>query len=648
MTNLHDEDKVLLVKVDHSAAVAADHDALYELARKWWKASATQVQPVRRVLAIVNNNVFAVYQPHRWEVATDADLVGRIAFHGDVAPDADQWVGADVSHLFPKGAANPVRYTTVAALNPAAPTSSPDGEAPASKPDVQPASDTTGAAASEPLILLLRINKTWHDDISAADLYDATRHWWVMSATKAEQVVRALAVANGVVREAYEPVAWGPCPEPGQEHRIGFDGVVADDRDLWVGADVTSIFPHGSQNPVRYIRADDLDQPTPESPTSGGRIAVTVEDTSSPGLAELVNPLMTAFEADLMWAMSRGAQELFHSNTIAALLTEHPRAAAPLAALFAPEDPPTESATGWTVWREWRHLDLVAESTNGRGKFVVENKLYSVPYPAQLANYCSKPLPWAKNPGRAGDSGTSYHLLSLMAPAFELPTPWRWVPYEHLLHALDQLDATHFGEDATLIERYRVLVRRLVELKDAVDPRQDVEGPFAVDKAFGVLPSKYFLGPIQRMRFSGLAQLISEEFGEQLPLVVDISKAEGSITFTRRLSDDRAIGWQLQGGQLRLFVLVQDAGLVGKGTRLAAARAAIADAEYVSFADFESAATVLGERLGPLVQGPGEWRRFAPDFVYRYCKVDPATSSAQLAEALSELTLHVKTWGTLG
>lgn len=635
-TNLRDDDKVLLVKVDHSAALAADHDALYELARKWWKASATQVQPVRRVLAIVNNKVFAAYEPYRWEVATNPDLLGRVAFHGDVAPDAAQWVDTGVSHLFPQGAANPVRYTTVAALKPAFGVSSPDHDDPKGQAVAE-------IAGEEPLILLLRINKSWQDDISEADLYDATRRWWVMSATKAEQVVRALAVANGIVREAYLPVAWGPCPEPGKEHRIGFDGVVADDRDRWVGADVSSIFPPGSQNPVRYVRAADLDMPTVESQSSDRSIVVSSEDTSSPGLPELVNPLLTAFEADLMWAMSRGAQELFHSNTIAALLTEHPRAAAPLAGLFADDG----STTAWNVWREWKHLDLVAESTSGRGRFVVENKLYSVPYPAQLANYCSKPLPWAKNPGRTGDSETSYHLLSLMAPAFELPTPWRWVPYEHLLRALDQLDPTHFGEDATLVERYRVLVRRLVELKDAVDPRQDVEGPFAVDEAFGMLPSKYFLGPIQRMRFSGLAQLISDEFGEHLPLVVDISKAEGSITYTRRVSDDRAVGWQFQGGQLRLFVLVQDAGLAGKGDRLAAARAAIADAEYVSFADFSSVTTVLGERLGPLVQGPGEWRRFAPDFVYRYCKVDPTTSSDQLAEALSELTLHVKTWGTL-
>lgn len=635
-TNLRDDDKVLLVKVDHSAALAADHDALYELARKWWKASATQVQPVRRVLAIVNNKVFAAYEPYRWEVATNPDLLGRVAFHGDVAPDAAQWVDTGVSHLFPQGAANPVRYTTVGALKPGSGVSSPDHDDPKGRAVAE-------IAGEEPLILLLRINKSWQDDISEVDLYDATRRWWVMSATKAEQVVRALAVANGIVREAYLPVAWGPCPEPGEEHRIGFDGVVAEDRDRWVGADVSSIFPPGSQNPIRYVRAADLDMPTVESQSSDQSIEVSSEDTSSPGLAELVNPLLAAFEADLIWAMSRGAQELFHSNTLAALLTEHPRAAAPLAGLFADDD----STTEWNVWREWKHLDLVAESASGRGRFVVENKLYSVPYPAQLASYCSKPLPWAKNPGRTGDSKTRYHLLSLMAPAFELPTPWRWVPYEHLLRALDQLDPTHFGEDATLVERYRVLVRRLVELKDAVDPRQDVEGPFALDEAFGILPSKYFFGPIQRMRFSGLAQLISDEFGEHLPLVVDISKAEGSITYTRRLSDDRAVGWQFQGGQLRLFVLVQDAGLVGKGERLAAARAAIVDAEYVSFADFSSVAAVLGKRLGPLVQGPGEWRRFAPDFVYRYCKVDPTTSSAQLAEALSELTLHVKTWGTL-
>lgn len=637
-THLRDDDKVLLVKVDHSAALAADHAALYELARKWWKASATQVQPVRRVLAIVNNQVFAAYEPYRWEVATNPELLGRIAFHGDVALDASQWVGTDVSHLFPPGAANPVRYTTVGAL-----ASGHDGaSANRGGPKGQPV--TEAAAGEDPLILLLRINQSWQPDISAADLYDATRGWWVMSATKAEQVVRALAVANGIIREAYLPTTWGPCPEPGQEHRIGFEGVVAEDRDRWVGADVSSIFPSGSQNPVRYVRAADLDTPAKESVSSHRTIAVTSEETSSPGLAELVNPLLKAFEADLMWSMSRGAQELFHSNTIAALLAEHPRASTPLAGLFAGD----ETAGEWNVWREWRHLDLVAEGANGRGRFVVENKLYSVPYPAQLANYCSKPLPWANNPGRAGDSGTNYYLLSLMAPAFELPSPWRWIPYEHLLRALDQLDPTHFGTDATLVERYRVLVRRLVELKDAVDPRQDVEGAFAVNEALGSLPSKYFLGPIQRMRFSGLAQLISDEFGEQLPLVVDISKAEGLITYTHRLSDDRAVGWQFQGGQLRLFVLVQDAGLVGKGDRLAAARAAIADAEYLSFAEFESASAVLGERLGPLVQGPGEWRRFAPDFVYRYCKVDPTTSSGQLAEALSELTLHVKTWGALG
>ena len=104
--------------------------------------------------------------------------------------------------------------------------------------------------------------------------------------------------------------------------------------------------------------------PTVGSQSSDRSVAVSSEGTSSPGLPELVNPLLTAFEADLLWVMSRGAQELFHSNTIAALLTEHPRAAAPLAGLFADDD----STTAWNVWREWKHLDLVAESTSGRGR----------------------------------------------------------------------------------------------------------------------------------------------------------------------------------------------------------------------------------------------------------------------------------------
>ena len=86
------------------------------------------------------------------------------------------------------------------------------------------------AMSQEDLALLLRLNKSWHDGISAEDLYEITRAWWVMSPANAQRVARVLAVAGGIVREVYQPTRWLRSPVEGLENRIGFDGVVASDR----------------------------------------------------------------------------------------------------------------------------------------------------------------------------------------------------------------------------------------------------------------------------------------------------------------------------------------------------------------------------------------------------------------------------------
>jgi hypothetical protein len=46
------------------------------------------------------------------------------------------------------------------------------------------------------LALLLRLSKSWHDGISAEDLYETTRAWWVMPPANAQRVARVLAVAG--------------------------------------------------------------------------------------------------------------------------------------------------------------------------------------------------------------------------------------------------------------------------------------------------------------------------------------------------------------------------------------------------------------------------------------------------------------------
>ena len=119
-----------------------------------------------------------------------------------------------------------------------------------------------------------------------------------------------------------------------------------------------------------------------------------------PGLLERVLPLLDAFENDLLWAQSRAGQELFHSNTIAWLLRKFPIPCAPLLDLLGATRYEGVSQVG--VWRERRHLDIVIDPVGASPKVVVENKLYSVPYPAQLIKYNAYPLPWSPDHGKAG------------------------------------------------------------------------------------------------------------------------------------------------------------------------------------------------------------------------------------------------------
>ena len=125
--------------------------------------------------------------------------------------------------------------------------------------------------------------------------------------------VRVLAVAGGIVREAYEPAEWLPSPVEGLENRIGFNGVVAGDRERYVGRDVAHLFRPGSANPVRYLPLDALLASPPVPPASVAPAAATPAGTFAgeavePGLLERVLPLLDAFEHDLLWAQSRPAK----------------------------------------------------------------------------------------------------------------------------------------------------------------------------------------------------------------------------------------------------------------------------------------------------------------------------------------------------
>ena len=117
----------------------------------------------------------------------------------------------------------------------------------------------TPVTVREPAILIT-INRLYRSDMTAEELYEATRGIWVIGPRR-DKAELALAVYQGIVREVYRIERWYPAgtleyrtrpdlsaaSSPG---RWEFTGHVAEDvRDSYVGHSVGK----GGQNPIRYV-----------------------------------------------------------------------------------------------------------------------------------------------------------------------------------------------------------------------------------------------------------------------------------------------------------------------------------------------------------------------------------------------------------
>jgi hypothetical protein len=116
----------------------------------------------------------------------------------------------------------------------------------------------------EPTVLI-RINRLYRPDMTAAELYDATRGAWKVGPAR-DRVRYGFAVFEGVVREAYEIDRWLPAGSTfSTRHPRGvnapgrweFIGRVAPDyvRDRYVDGYVGHLFRPGAQNPIAYVNA---------------------------------------------------------------------------------------------------------------------------------------------------------------------------------------------------------------------------------------------------------------------------------------------------------------------------------------------------------------------------------------------------------
>lgn len=112
--------------------------------------------------------------------------------------------------------------------------------------------DSEELTTDEP-ILLININKLYHRDMTAIELYDATRKSWVVG-TRRERAKYAIATYRGLTREVYEIEEWYPIEGRGKT-RWGFNGTKVNDRirESLRYKSISSYFTKGAANPIKYL-----------------------------------------------------------------------------------------------------------------------------------------------------------------------------------------------------------------------------------------------------------------------------------------------------------------------------------------------------------------------------------------------------------
>ena len=111
--------------------------------------------------------------------------------------------------------------------------------------------------------LIIRINLENSDNITAQELYNATRSAWRVNIARANNVEYVLSVHQGIVKEVYQVSGWydaGATFVPKREDIIGsgryeFVGTVAEDtiRDKYLNKSVKHLFKKGNAQPVMYF-----------------------------------------------------------------------------------------------------------------------------------------------------------------------------------------------------------------------------------------------------------------------------------------------------------------------------------------------------------------------------------------------------------
>lgn len=103
-------------------------------------------------------------------------------------------------------------------------------------------------STNEP-VMLININKLFDREMTASEIYDATRKAWVVGERR-NKAKYAIATYRGLTREVYKINDWYQI-----ENRWGFNGQLADEtvRANFRYKSVKEIMVRGAANPIRYF-----------------------------------------------------------------------------------------------------------------------------------------------------------------------------------------------------------------------------------------------------------------------------------------------------------------------------------------------------------------------------------------------------------
>ncbi len=106
---------MVIFRISRAFRPGMDEDQVYDVTHGWWSAAGARRDAAAFAIAVAGGIVRGVFQVHGW-VPDPRGTKGKWGFDGQPVGDAHALVGRDVSHLFRRGAANPVSYAHLSDL----------------------------------------------------------------------------------------------------------------------------------------------------------------------------------------------------------------------------------------------------------------------------------------------------------------------------------------------------------------------------------------------------------------------------------------------------------------------------------------------------------------------------------------------------